>query len=124
MIHVPSVAAALAMIAIAMPAHAQPALQTIDVWSFGFGPKPLRLRAGQPVTLSFVNASGSSHDFTAHSFFANAHVVSGSAPDGEIDLKPHETRTITLVPRAGTYKAHCSHFMHKQMGMQDDIVVD
>jgi len=109
---------------LAVPAAAQPAGVTINVWSFGFGPKPLHLRAGQPVTLSFVNASGSNHDFTAHSFFANARVVSGSAPDGEIDLKPHETRTITLVPRAGTYKAHCSHFMHKQMGMQDDIVVD
>jgi plastocyanin len=124
MIHVPSVAAALAMIAIAMPAHAQPALQTIDVWSFGFGPKPLRLRAGQPVTLNFVNRSGSSHDFTAHSFFANARIVSGAAPDGEIDLPGHATRSITLIPRAGSYNAHCSHFLHKQMGMQEEILVD
>jgi plastocyanin len=28
-----------------------------------------------------------------------------------------------LIPRAGTYHAHCSHFMHKQLGMSDTIVV-
>jgi plastocyanin len=27
------------------------------------------------------------------------------------------------VPAAGTYHAHCSHFLHKQMGMTDLIVV-
>jgi len=119
----PAVALMLAF-GVSAPAAAQPGAVTVNVWSFGFGPKPLHLHAGQPVTLSFVNASGGSHDFTAHSFFANAQIVSGSAPGGEIDLKPHETRTITLVPRAGTYKAHCSHFLHSAMGMRDDIVVD
>jgi len=106
------------------PAAAQPAAQTIDVWSFGFGPKPLHLAAGRPVTLTFVNRSGSSHDFTAHSFFAYARIIAGAAPGGEIELRGHDVRTITLVPRAGTYHAHCSHFMHKQLGMQDLIVVD
>jgi plastocyanin len=41
-----------------------------------------------------------------------------------IDLKPHETKSITLVPARGTYQAHCSHFLHKQMGMSDTIIVD
>ena len=119
-----ALASAVAIL-LASPAAAQPAAQlTVDVWSFGFGPRPIHLRAGQPVTLNFVNRSGSSHDFTAHSFFAGARIVSGAAPDGEIDLPGHATRTITLVPRAGTYHAHCSHFLHKQMGMQDQIIVD
>jgi len=118
-------AAALSLIPIAAPAIAQPAAQlTVDVWSFGFGPKPIHLRAGQPVTLTFVNRSGSSHDFTAHGFFSNSRILAGSAGEGEIDLPCHAVRTITLIPRAGRYSAHCSHFMHKQMGMQDLIVVD
>lgn len=117
-----AVAAALST-ALGAPAPAQPAGQTIIVWSYGFSPHPIQLAAGRPVTLTFVNRSGSSHDFTAQSFFANARVTAGDASDGEVELRPHETKTITLIPRAGTYHAHCSHFLHKQMGMSDEIIV-
>jgi plastocyanin len=106
------------------PAAAQPAALTISVMSFSFSPKPIHLAAGKPATLTFVNRSGSGHDFTARRFFASAHILSGSAPDGEIELHGGESRSITLVPAAGTYSAHCSHFMHKQLGMQDTIVVN
>jgi len=116
--------ALLGSIVAAGPVAAQPAALRIDVYNFGFGPRPIHLRAGQPVTLSFVNSSGSGHDFTARGFFANARIVSGAAPNGEIELTGHATRSITLVPRAGRYNAHCSHFLHKQMGMTDTIVVD
>jgi plastocyanin len=100
-----------------------PSTVQIRLWSFGFAPTPIHLAAGQPVTLQFVNQSGSAHDFTAHRFFASSTIIGGSAPGGEIDLAGHESRTVTLVPRAGTYPAHCSHFMHSQMGMKTDIVV-
>ena len=45
--------------------------QTIQLASFSFAPKPIHLKAGKPVTLNFVNVSGSSHDFTAKQFFAS-----------------------------------------------------
>lgn len=96
------------------------AIHQIDVWSFGFAPNPIRLHA-VPVVLRFVNHSGSSHDFTAPSFFAHA----GPTPlPPEVELGPHETRSIALVPAPGTYHAHCSHFMHKQLGMSDVIIVE
>lgn len=117
-------AAALSLLALAPAAAQGPAHVTVQVWSFGFGPKPIHLMAGKPVTLTFVNMSGSNHDFTARGFFTNARITAGTAPDAEIELAPHETKSITLVPRAGTYHAHCSHFLHKQMGMTDEIVVD
>lgn len=116
-------AAALALGSISPASAQQPAQLVVQVWSFGFAPSPLHLAAGQPVTLSFVNRSGSSHDFTAPGFFQHARITAGAAPDGEIDLRSHETKTITLVPAAGTWHAHCSHFLHKQMGMSDLIVV-
>ena len=119
----PAALAALSLMLVA-PAQAQPAGQTILVWSYGFSPRPLHLAAGQPVTLTFVNRSGSGHDFTAQRFFASSTITAGAAPGGEIDLAPHETRSVTLIPRAGTYAAHCSHFLHTQMGMSDQIVVD
>lgn len=111
-------------IAAATAAPAQPAAQTVYVWSFDFAPRPIHLRAGQPVTLTFVNRSGSGHDFTAERFFAASQIRAGAAPGGEIELRPRETRSITLVPRRGVYHAHCSHFMHKQLGMRDEIIVD
>lgn len=106
------------------PASGQPAQLVVRVWSFGFAPNPIHLAAGKPVTLTFVNQSGSSHDFSAPGFFEHARITAGAAPDNEVDLRPHETRTLTLIPAAGTYHAHCSHFLHKQMGMQDVILVD
>ena len=116
--------AALLSILIGGPAAAQPATQVITVWSFGFAPHPIHLAAGRPVTLVFVNRSGSSHDFTASAFFANSAISAGAAPDGEVELRGHQTKSITLIPRRGTYPAHCSHFLHSQLGMNDLIVVD
>jgi plastocyanin len=118
--------AALAAVTLlfASPATTQPAGQTILVWSYGFSPRPLHLAAGRPVTLTFVNRSGSGHDFTAPAFFASSTIIRGAAEGGEIELRGHESRSITLIPRAGTYHAHCSHFFHKPLGMTDDIIVE
>ena len=116
--------AALSLILAGSAASAQPATQVVTVWSFGFAPHPIHLAAGRPVTLVFVNRSGSSHDFTASAFFANSVIAAGDARGGEIELRSHQTKSITLTPRRGTYPAHCSHFLHSQLGMNDLIVVD
>lgn len=115
-------AAAMSLLFFA-PAAAQPAGQTIALWSFGYSPRPIHLAAGKPVTLTFVNRSGSGHDFTAKRFFASARILSGSVRGGRIELRGGESRSITLFPVAGSYPVHCSHFMHSQFGMQDTIVV-
>jgi plastocyanin len=118
-------AAAILSLAAAVPAVGQqPAVQTIYVSSFNFTPKPIHLAAGQPVTLTFVNRSGSSHDFTARDLFGRARILAGAAPGGEIDLRGGESKSITIVPAAGVYHAHCSHFLHEQLGMSDEIIVN
>jgi plastocyanin len=119
----PLAATAALAFAFTAPAPAQPAAVRIAVWSFGFAPQPIQLQSGRPVTLIFENRSGSSHDFTAPGFFQHATITAGAAPEGEIELRPHETKSITLIPRRGTYQAHCSHFLHKQLGMSDYIYV-
>ena len=82
------------------------------------------MRAGQPVTLTFVNRSGSSHDFVARAFFASSRILSGDVMGGMVDLRGGETRSVRLIPRAGSYSVHCSHFFHKQLGMSDRIIVN
>jgi plastocyanin len=116
--------AAFLSVLAASPVAAQPQAITISVFSFGFTPKPIHLRAGQPVTLTFVNQSSHGHDFTAPEFFAASAVSAGAAPGGKIPLAGNQTKSITLTPRAGTYPAHCSHFLHSSMGMTDQIVVN
>ena len=117
-------AAIAAMSALAAaPAAAQPAAQIINLSSFAYAPHPIQLRAGRPVTLTFVNRSNSGHDFTARNFFANARILAGAAPGVKVRLGPGRTQSITLVPRAGAYSVHCSHFLHSQMGMRTQIFV-
>jgi plastocyanin len=116
--------ALMSLFAVAPAAAQQPAQLLVQVWSFGFAPSPIRLAAGRPVTLTFSNRSGSSHDFTAPGFFQHAKIIGGGVEGDEVELRPHETKTVTLVPTRGTYHAHCSHFLHKQMGMDDEIIVD
>ena len=106
------------------PAAAQPATQTIQLYSFGYTPKAIRLAAGRPVTINFVNTAGGGHNFSAPSFFDNARIVSGSAPNGLVELGARQSRSITLIPRAGSYKVRCTHFLHKQMGMTGQILVN
>ena len=110
-------------LAFSSPAVAQPARQTILLWNFGYSPNPIYLTAGRPVTLTFVNRSRSSHDFVAGSFFANSRIISGDVMGGMVDLRGGEAKSVTLVPRAGSYAVHCSHFLHKQFGMSDRIIV-
>jgi len=81
------------------------------------------LNAGKAVTLSFVNRAGKSHDFTAEKFFRASRIISGRVGEGEVDLAPGQTASVTLVPAAGRYKAHCGHPFHKMLGMHTDIIV-
>ena len=98
-------------------------VQTIALYSYGFNPSPIVLNAGKAVTLSFVNRAGKSHDFTAEKFFRASKIISGRVGEGEVDLAPGQTASVTLVPAAGRYKAHCGHPFHKMLGMHTDIIV-
>jgi plastocyanin len=107
----------------AVPASAQAPIRVVELSSFAYAPKVIALAAGKPVTLSFVNRSRDAHDFTAKSFFARARIVSGSVSGGKVELKGGQSQKVTLIPAAGRFGVHCSHFMHKQFGMSGSIAV-
>ena len=116
--------AAILALGLSAAVTAQPSGQRVDLLSYSYAPKPIRLAAGRPVTLTFVNRSGKGHDFTAKRFFANSTITAGAAPGGKIELSSGQSRSVTLIPRAGTYNVHCSHFLHTQFGMTNLIVVN
>ena len=98
-------------------------VQGIALYSYGYNPDPIVLTAGKPVTLNFVNRATKGHDFTAKEFFSSSRIISGNVSEGEVDLGPASSASVTLVPTAGRYKVHCGHPFHAMMGMKGDIIV-
>jgi uncharacterized cupredoxin-like copper-binding protein len=109
------------------PDWAQASTIEIDMANFKFTPDMVNLKHGQPYRLRFVNKAGGGHDFAAREFFAAAMIAPedrGHIKDGEVRLAGGETVDLRLLaPAAGTYKAHCSHFMHSSFGMKARILV-
>lgn len=118
-------------LAIALPVTAAeaPAKVTVSMANFSYTPADLHLHSGHPVTMHFVNNGSGGHDFTAEEFFATATMDAANrarvgGAKGRVALDKGESIDVTLTPKAGTYKVHCSHFMHSTMGMTGKLVVD
>jgi uncharacterized cupredoxin-like copper-binding protein len=111
-------------------ATAQPSSQavTIELSSFKFTPSTLTLTHGHPYVMHFVNHSSGGHDFVAKDFFANATIAPedrAKVTNGEVELAGGESADIHLVPNSpGSYKSHCSHFMHSSFGMTGKVIVE
>lgn len=117
-----TIALSMGMTAAALAQPSAPVV-VVNLQSYSYSPTTIRLAAGKPVTLQFVNRSGKGHDFTARQFFASAKLLSGRVEDGEVDLGGGKSASVTLVPAAGTYAVHCSRAFHKALGMHSVIVV-
>jgi uncharacterized cupredoxin-like copper-binding protein len=126
-VHAALAASLIACCAASQVAAQGPAEQRVELSNFDFTPKELHLRAGQPVVLVLANLASGGHDFSAPEFFAAARIEPADAAlidRGEIQVPAKSTRTIHLVPAAGTYKLSCTHTMHAMFGMKGTIVVD
>ena len=103
-----------------------PETVTIRLSRFAFEPDHLRLRAGVPVRLRFVNESNRGHDFSAPAFFSASSYAPGSAPPpkGRIEVPGKRSAEILLVPQQpGTYEFECTHFLHSFFGMTGTLDV-
>ena len=111
----------------AMAQGAEPSL-TVEMSNFKFTPGTLTLARGRPYVIRFVNRASGGHDFVAKAFFASATIAPedrAKVRNGEIELDGGETTEVHLIANtAGTYKSHCSHFMHSAFGMTGTVVVE
>ena len=101
--------------------------ERVELASFDFSPREIRLRAGRPYELVLSNVSGGGHDFAAPEFFAAAQVKPSDAAlvvEGEVEVPGNTTRTVHLVPATGTYDLVCTHTGHALLGMKGKIVVE
>jgi len=101
--------------------------ERIELSNFDFTPRDIHLHAGQATVLVLSNTASGGHNFAAREFFAAARVDRADAAmieDGKIEVPAKSTRTVHLVPAAGTYKLTCSHTLHTTFGMKGTIVVE
>lgn len=95
--------------------------------SYDIEPQMIRLKAGEPVRLRFVNTSNQTHDFSAPSFFATAQLRRRDRQmlaDGRLTVGPGQARTVALVPRFGRYRMKSGNLLRRFMGMNGIIVVE
>ena len=94
---------------------------------WAYEPRLIRLPAGRPVRLHFVNQSRATMAFSAPAFFRAARL---RPRDGDIvrrggfRLAPGERRYVALVAAPGRYPAHSSNLIHRLLGMNAEIVVE
>ena len=94
---------------------------------FDIEPDPIRLEAGRPVRLRFVNSGQRTLSFSAPDFFRAARIRTGDGEDledGDFRLGAGERRTIVLVPAPGRYRMRSNNFLHRLLGMSGRIVVE
>ena len=125
---------AFAALLLAGPAAAQrqpewrTAIETdVLLHPFRYEPRTLRLAAGRPVLLRFVNNGRAWLSFRAPRFFAAAWVRGSDrryVRDGGFRLAPGERLSIALVPAPGRYRAHSGYLLHRLRGMTARIVVE
>ena len=100
---------------------------TIELSSFKFTPARAALQRGAPYRLHLVNTSSGGHDFVAKEFFAGSLVAPedrAKITNGGVDVGAGESVDVRLIPnRAGSFKVHCSHFLHSSFGMTGTITV-
>jgi len=118
----------------ASPSSAQPAPEwrtaperDVLLRPWAIEPGTIRLEAGRPVRLRFVNQGQATHSFSASEFFRAARLRARDADiasSGRFSLAPGERRTIALVPTAGRYSAGSSNLVQWMLGLRGEIVVD
>jgi uncharacterized cupredoxin-like copper-binding protein len=94
--------------------------------SYAIQPKVLKLKAGEPVRLRFVNNSNEPHRFSAAAFFRSAELREGDRDmvrRGALAVAPLSERTLVLVPRAGRYSMRGGAIGERILGMHGRIVV-
>ena len=95
--------------------------------SYAIQPKVLKLEAGAPVRLRFVNNSEQPHRFAAPAFFARAELRGrdrAMVRGGGVAVPPLSDRTVALVPRAGRYPMSGGDLAQRLLGMHGRIVVE
>jgi plastocyanin len=109
------------------PARAAgPMISLVEMTNFAFAPKLIHLPPESPVILRMRNDASGPHSFSAPEFFTAARVDPASARllrNGSVEVAPHTTVDVLLIPAAGKYAFKCGRPLHAMFGMRGTILV-
>lgn len=94
---------------------------------FTYEPREIRLHAGRPVLLQFVNNGQAFLSFRAPRFFAAAQIRRGDRrriQNGGFRLAPGARLRVSLVPARGRYEVYSGYLVQRLRGMTARIVVE
>jgi hypothetical protein len=101
--------------------------QDVLLRPWAYEPRLIRLPAGRPVRLHFVNQGRTAMAFGARAFFRAARLRPRDgdiAARGGFSLAPGEERSVDLVAPPGRYRARSFNILHRLLGMSAEIVVE
>ncbi len=116
----------LAVVPVLAEAAPRPATVTVRMKDRKFMPQVIRLRAGQPTRLVFVNRDRTEHDFYAPAFFGAARLGPrdvGALDKNRVNVRSGGARVITVTPRAGHYDVKSTKALDVASGMRGQILV-
>ena len=108
---------------------------SIEMLDYGYRPRELRLKAGQPYRLTLVNNGSVSHYFTAPEFFAGVAARKAEVPR-QVEVKAAVFTSFEVHGRGGTldfyfiplekgrFRAHCHIKDHLPLGIEGILVVE
>lgn len=108
---------------------------SIEMHDYGYRPREIRLRAGQPYRLRLFNNGGVSHYFTAPEFLATVATRKAEVPH-QAEVKAATFTSFELHGRGGTldvyfiplvrgtYRAHCHIKDHLPLGIEGTLIVE
>ena len=95
------------------PTIANARMIMMDAWEFAFSPKQIRVKAGEPITIMFVDEGQIGHDLKVDAVNFHAHA------------EPNKSVEASLVaPLKGEYEIYCSVSRHKEAGMVSKLIVE
>lgn len=113
----------------------KPNILRIELRDYGFIPRELRLRVGQPYRLEIFNSGGNTHYLNAPEFFNSIATRKAEVPH-QAEIRAERFTQFEVMRRggelhfyfvplvAGTYRMHCHLENHAERGVEGTIIVE
>lgn len=108
---------------------------TVQMHDYGYRPRELRLKSGQPYRITLVNYGGANHYFTAPEFLA-ASATRKAEVRNQAEVKAPVFTSFEVFARGGSidlylvpmikgqYRAHCHMRDHEKLNIEGLVIIE
>lgn len=107
----------------------------IEMVDYGYRPREIRMKAGEPYRITLTNYSSINHYFTAPEFFRSV-ATRKAMVEGYAEIKAPYFTAVEVLRRGGTidlyvvpvvkgrYAVHCELNDHRERGVEGEIIIE